>query len=170
MNIERRFTRRDFVRGMGILSLGILTGCEIKPKKETIQEHPFGLYDIRKFNPQVQAELDQSIAEGKTFEIKGNKFVLDRWNGVLEVTKERGIFVKTSLSKIPDEVAGGNAPISGINFAINKDGSVEVLVANPNPGHDLPEAYVSQDGLNWQYIGNNRWEYVGKGKWKRISQ
>lgn len=162
-----RLSRRDFLRAAGLALVAMATGGFVPERQE---DSPFGIYDVRNFHPSVLEEIERNIAEGKTFKIGERLFVLDRWNGVLGITREKGVFYKTSLATIPDEVAEGYTSIMGINFAINPNGSVEILVANPNPGHNLPEAYLSQDGLNWEYLGVRRWEYVGGGNWRRIGQ
>jgi len=117
-------------------------------EQKAMEEGHFGLYDVRSFHPSIQQELDGAVAEGKTIKINGKTFVLDNWGGVLQITNTRGVYAKTSLSVISDEVSKGeNALIMGIDFNRNSQGDALVKVANPNPGHNEPEVYQSKDGF-----------------------
>jgi len=151
---ERKITRRNFIRGLGVLGASVLAGSEVKAEGEVNESFPFGLYDIREgFHPSVQAELDQAAAEGKTIEISNKTFVLDRWGGVLQITDQRGVYAKTSLSVIPDEVAPGqDVYIMGVSFSRDDKGNALVTVANPNPGHNQLETYRSNDGFHWEQL------------------
>lgn len=160
---QPKFSRRQFMKAvMGATGLAVVNAIIGSGAKESAKASgeqsptegvPFGLYDVRNFAPSIQQELDKAVAEGKTIKINGKTFVVDNWGGVLQITDTRGVYAKTSLSVIPDEVAKGEyACIMGISFSRDSQGDALVSVANPNPGHNEPEIYRSEDGFNWQKV------------------